>query len=127
MYGRLEEKVEENRHCFKNLNAIHVDTVGKGTESLDQQGNNTRRTLCPRKEETQNKVWRMDTWLNEVQKHPALYVLFFSVSFRILHRFLQTVPSPSIVDTDPWRTWKWRNLSVSLVHSLLTGTWAVAW
>uniref|UniRef100_A0A671S5M9 TLC domain containing 1 n=1 Tax=Sinocyclocheilus anshuiensis TaxID=1608454 RepID=A0A671S5M9_9TELE len=56
--------------------------------------------------------------------HPALYVLCCSVTFRILHRFLQTVPSPGTVDTDPWRTWKWRNLSVSLVHSLLTGIWA---
>uniref|UniRef100_A0A671S4G4 TLC domain containing 1 n=1 Tax=Sinocyclocheilus anshuiensis TaxID=1608454 RepID=A0A671S4G4_9TELE len=67
----------------------------------------------------------MDSWLNEVQKHPALYVLCCSVTFRILHRFLQTVPSPGTVDTDPWRTWKWRNLSVSLVHSLLTGIWAL--
>uniref|UniRef100_A0A8C2I5P3 TLC domain-containing protein n=1 Tax=Cyprinus carpio TaxID=7962 RepID=A0A8C2I5P3_CYPCA len=67
----------------------------------------------------------MDAWLNEVQKHPALYVLCCSVIFRILHRFLQTVPSPGTVDTDPWRTWKWRNLSVSLVHSMLTGIWAV--
>ncbi|XP_026108025.1 calfacilitin-like [Carassius auratus] len=67
----------------------------------------------------------MATWLNEVQKHPALYVLCCSVTFRILHRFLQTVPSPGTVDTDPWRTWKWRNLSVSLIHSLLTGIWAV--
>ncbi|XP_016151542.1 TLC domain-containing protein 1 [Sinocyclocheilus grahami] len=68
----------------------------------------------------------MDTWLNEVQKHPALYVLCCSVIFRILHRFLQTVPSPGTVEVDPWRMWKWRNLSVSLVHSLLTGIWAVA-
>ncbi|KAI7796475.1 TLC domain-containing protein 1 [Triplophysa rosa] len=68
----------------------------------------------------------MDTWLNQVQKHPALSVLCCSVAFRILHRLLQTVPSPSIVDADPWRSWKWKNLSVSLVHSLLTGTWAVA-
>uniref|UniRef100_A0A8C1IZ96 TLC domain containing 1 n=1 Tax=Cyprinus carpio TaxID=7962 RepID=A0A8C1IZ96_CYPCA len=68
----------------------------------------------------------MDAWLNEVQKHPALYFLCCSVIFRILHRFLQTVPSPEMVEADTWRTWKWRNLSVSLVHSMLTGIWAVA-
>ncbi|XP_051956812.1 TLC domain-containing protein 1-like [Xyrauchen texanus] len=66
----------------------------------------------------------MDTWLIEVQKYPALYILCCSAAFRILHRLLQTVPCT--VDTDPWKTWKWKNLSVSLVHSLLTGTWAVA-
>nr|XP_055036583.1 TLC domain-containing protein 1 [Misgurnus anguillicaudatus] len=67
----------------------------------------------------------METWLNEVQKHPVIYVLCCSVVFRILHKLLQTVHRPIIVDTDPWKSWKWKNLSVSLVHSLLTGTWAV--
>ncbi|XP_051960938.1 TLC domain-containing protein 1 [Xyrauchen texanus] len=68
----------------------------------------------------------MDTWLNEVQKYPALYVLCCSAAFRVLHKLLQTVPCPRIVDSDPWKTWKWKNLTVSLVHSLLTGTWALA-
>ncbi|NP_001006071.1 TLC domain-containing protein 1 [Danio rerio] len=68
----------------------------------------------------------MDTWLNEVQKFPVLYVLCCSVLFRILHWCLQIVARPDTVTKDRWKTWKWRNLSVSLVHSLLTGTWAVA-
>lgn len=30
------------------------------------------------------------------------------------------------METDPQRLWKWKNLSVSVVHSLITGTWAIA-
>jgi len=33
---RPEEKVEESRRCFKNLTAIHVDTVGKFRSPREQ-------------------------------------------------------------------------------------------
>ncbi|XP_026859138.2 TLC domain-containing protein 1 [Electrophorus electricus] len=66
----------------------------------------------------------MDGWLSEVQRRPALFVLCSSLGFRLLHRLLQNLPRPAVVDS-PWKNWKWQNLSVSLVHSLLTGTWAI--
>ncbi|KAA0720149.1 Magnesium transporter NIPA4 [Triplophysa tibetana] len=98
-------------HLFKDLNCID---------------NDNKELLSEKRKDKNKQWWRMDTWLNHVQKHAALSVLCCSVAFRILHRLLQTVPRPSIVNADPWRSWKWKNLSVSLVHSLLTGTWAVA-
>ncbi|KAL6470076.1 hypothetical protein MHYP_G00211950 [Metynnis hypsauchen] len=67
----------------------------------------------------------MDGWLSEVQERPALYVFCSSMAFRLIHRLLQTLPRPKTVDADPRKSWKWKNLSVSLVHSLLTGVWAI--
>ncbi|KAI4878765.1 hypothetical protein NFI96_028776 [Prochilodus magdalenae] len=67
----------------------------------------------------------MDSWLSEVQQRPALYVFCSCLVFRLIHRLLQVLPRPSRLDSSLWKSWKWRNLSVSLVHSLLTGAWAI--
>ncbi|XP_072518209.1 TLC domain-containing protein 1 [Salminus brasiliensis] len=67
----------------------------------------------------------MEGWLSDVQKRPALYLCCSVLAFRLIHRLLQTLPRPSRLDNSSWRTWKWRNLSVSLVHSLLSGSWAI--
>uniref|UniRef100_A0A8D3BYF5 TLC domain containing 1 n=1 Tax=Scophthalmus maximus TaxID=52904 RepID=A0A8D3BYF5_SCOMX len=57
--------------------------------------------------------------------HPGLSVLVSSLFFRVAHRLLQKLPVPKVVRQDELHSWKWRNLSVSLVHSLLTGAWAL--
>ncbi|XP_053504300.1 TLC domain-containing protein 1 [Ictalurus furcatus] len=67
----------------------------------------------------------MDGWLNEVQRRPVLYIFCSSLAFRLLQTLLKFLPRPHIVSRDPWKSYKWKNLSVSLVHSLLTGTWAI--
>ncbi|XP_066502690.1 TLC domain-containing protein 1 [Hoplias malabaricus] len=67
----------------------------------------------------------MDGWLSEVQQWPAVGILCSSLLFRLIHTLLQTLPRPIRVESEPWRSWKWTNLSVSLVHSLLSGTWAI--
>ncbi|MBN3299772.1 TLCD1 protein, partial [Amia calva] len=64
------------------------------------------------------------SWMS-LQNHPTLSVAMSSVTFRIIHRLLQGLPLPKAVERDAFKSWKWRNLSVSLVHSLLTGPWAV--
>lgn len=38
---------------------------------------------------------------------------------------LQRLPVPKVVKHNEQLSWKWRNLSVSMVHSLLTGAWAL--
>lgn len=59
--------------------------------------------------------------------HPGPSVLLCSLLFRLAHRLLQRLPVPTAVRQDAFRAWKWRNLSVSMVHSLLTGPWALTW
>ncbi|XP_076836513.1 TLC domain-containing protein 1 [Brachyhypopomus gauderio] len=66
----------------------------------------------------------MDGWLSEVQRRPVLYMFCSSLGFRLLHWLLRGLPRPAAVDS-PWKNWKWQNLSVSMAHSLLTGTWAI--
>ncbi|XP_077150584.1 TLC domain-containing protein 2 [Ranitomeya variabilis] len=45
------------------------------------------------------------------------------LAFRLLNGRLQTlIPAPSSALRNPW---KWRNIWTSLVHSLLTGSWAL--
>ncbi|XP_069471419.1 TLC domain-containing protein 1-like [Ambystoma mexicanum] len=56
---------------------------------------------------------------------PTLLVVVFAVAFRFLSRLLHALPVPKLVVRDWTRTWRWRNLSVSMVHSLLTGPGAV--
>ncbi|KAJ8386259.1 hypothetical protein AAFF_G00175790 [Aldrovandia affinis] len=68
----------------------------------------------------------MEGLLSAMQQRPGLYVAASSLMFRVVHRLLQTLPRPKVVEQDAFRAWKWRNLSVSLVHSLLTGSWAIA-
>ncbi|KAM3874829.1 TLC domain-containing protein 1 [Diretmus argenteus] len=67
----------------------------------------------------------MEALLPVLQSHPGTSVLVCSLLFRVAHRLLQRLPVPKVVKQDDFRSWKWRNLSVSLVHSLLTGTWAL--
>lgn len=69
----------------------------------------------------------MEALLPVLQRHPGLSVLVCALMFRVAHRLLQNLPVPKVVAVDDFRSWKWRNLSVSMVHSLLTGTWAVTW
>ncbi|KAL0973197.1 hypothetical protein UPYG_G00200180 [Umbra pygmaea] len=59
-------------------------------------------------------------------RHPGMSVLVCALMFRVADRLLQKLPVPKVVAVDDFRSWKWRNLAVSLVHSLLTGTWAVS-
>ncbi|XP_029467661.1 calfacilitin-like [Rhinatrema bivittatum] len=60
-----------------------------------------------------------------LQQSPALLVLCSFLAFRALSRILSRLPLPQHVARDGTRAWRWRNLSVSMVHSLLTGTWAL--
>ncbi|XP_008295368.1 TLC domain-containing protein 1 [Stegastes partitus] len=66
-----------------------------------------------------------------LKSHPGPSVLVFSLLFRVVHQLLQKLPVPKVVRQDEFRFWKWKNLSISMVHSLLTGTWtlicAVVW
>uniref|UniRef100_A0A3B1KFN5 TLC domain containing 1 n=1 Tax=Astyanax mexicanus TaxID=7994 RepID=A0A3B1KFN5_ASTMX len=67
----------------------------------------------------------MEGWLSDVQKRPALYLGCSVLAFRLIHRLLKTLPRPRTLDNNSWKSWRWENLSVSLVHSLLSGAWAV--
>ncbi|XP_054867880.1 TLC domain-containing protein 1 [Amphiprion ocellaris] len=68
----------------------------------------------------------MEALLPVLKSHPGPTVLVFSLLFRGVHRLMQRLPVPKMVRQDKFRSWKWKNLSVSMVHSLLTGTWALA-
>ncbi|CAL8362352.1 unnamed protein product [Merluccius merluccius] len=63
--------------------------------------------------------------MEALQNHPGPTVLVCALLFRAVHRLLQKLPVPKVVRADSFRGWRWRNLSVSLVHSTLTGTWAL--
>ncbi|KAM6987958.1 TLC domain-containing protein 1 [Tautogolabrus adspersus] len=67
----------------------------------------------------------MDDLIPMLKSHPGPTVLVFSLLFRVIHRLLQWLPVPKVVKQNEYSSWKWRNLSVSIVHSLLTGTWAL--
>ncbi|XP_013879571.1 TLC domain-containing protein 1 [Austrofundulus limnaeus] len=67
----------------------------------------------------------MEALSSALKGHPGLSVLVFSLLFRAAHQLLQRLPVPKAARRDAFRSWKWRNLSVSMVHSLLTGTWAL--
>ncbi|XP_076138590.1 TLC domain-containing protein 1 [Alosa pseudoharengus] len=67
----------------------------------------------------------MEALLPVLQQHSGLSVLACAVAFRCVHYLLRNLPVPDEVQQDAFRFWKWRNLSVSLVHSLVTGVWAV--
>ncbi|XP_074496048.1 TLC domain-containing protein 1 [Sebastes fasciatus] len=67
----------------------------------------------------------MDTLVTVLKSHTGPSVVLFALVFRVIHKLLQRLPVPKIVKQDWERTWKWRNLSVSLVHSMLTGPWAL--
>lgn len=67
----------------------------------------------------------MEALLPVLKGHPVLSVLVCALLFRAVDRVLQWLPMPKVVQQDKFRAWRWRNLSVSIVHSLLSGTWAV--
>ncbi|XP_069568494.1 TLC domain-containing protein 1 [Brachyistius frenatus] len=67
----------------------------------------------------------MEALVPVLKSHPGPSVLVFSLLFRVAHQLLQRLPVPKVVKHDDFRSWKWRNLSVSLVHSVLTGAWAL--
>nr|XP_046245477.1 TLC domain-containing protein 1 [Scatophagus argus] len=68
----------------------------------------------------------MDALIPVLKSHPGPAVLVCSLLFRVVHHLLQKLPVPKVVKQNDLHSWKWRNLSVSMVHSLLTGTWALA-
>ncbi|XP_068571549.1 TLC domain-containing protein 1 [Cebidichthys violaceus] len=67
----------------------------------------------------------MDALVPVLKRHPGKSVLVFSLIFKVIHRLLQRLPVPKVVKQDDFKSWKWKNLSVSMVHSLLTGSWAL--
>lgn len=69
----------------------------------------------------------MDALLPVLKSHPGPSVLVCSLLFRVVHQLLQRLPVPKVVKQNELHSWKWRNLSVSMVHSLLTGAWALIW
>ncbi|XP_077692979.1 TLC domain-containing protein 1 isoform X2 [Eretmochelys imbricata] len=62
----------------------------------------------------------MGPWLRA-----AGLVLGSTLLFKALQRGLRRLPLPAHVRRDPTRAWRWRNLLVSFVHSVVTGLWAV--
>ncbi|CAG08966.1 unnamed protein product [Tetraodon nigroviridis] len=67
----------------------------------------------------------MEALVPALKSHPGLSVLVCSLVFRVVHHLLQRLPVPKAVRQNDFHSWKWKNLSVSVVHSLLTGTWAL--
>uniref|UniRef100_A0A3P9KKT2 TLC domain containing 1 n=1 Tax=Oryzias latipes TaxID=8090 RepID=A0A3P9KKT2_ORYLA len=67
----------------------------------------------------------MEALISLIKSHPGLSVLAFSLVFRLTHWLLQNLPVPKVVRQDAFRSWKWKNLSVSMVHSVLTAAWAL--
>ncbi|KAK2828211.1 hypothetical protein Q5P01_019245 [Channa striata] len=54
----------------------------------------------------------------------TLLVIVGSVcSFKLLNKVVRLLPTPEPART---KAWKWRNISISLAHSSLTGGWAVS-
>ncbi|TNN62104.1 Calfacilitin [Liparis tanakae] len=68
----------------------------------------------------------MDVLVPVVKTHPGKSVLVCALIFKLIHRLLQNFPVPKVVKQDDFKSWKWKNLSVSIVHSLVTGSWALA-
>lgn len=66
----------------------------------------------------------MDALYSALKSHPGPSVLVFCLVFRLIHRLLKGLPVPKAVKQNEFSLWKWNNLSVSMVHSLLTGAWA---
>ncbi|XP_053130543.1 TLC domain-containing protein 1 [Hemicordylus capensis] len=63
----------------------------------------------------------MGPWLRSAGR-----VLCTTLAFGALRWALRQAPLPAHVRRDPLRTWRWRNLLVSFVHSIVVGLWAVA-
>lgn len=67
----------------------------------------------------------MEALLLVVKGHPFLSVLVFALLFRAVGQLIQRLPKSKVVQQDKFHAWRWRNLSLSMVHSFLSGTWAV--
>lgn len=67
----------------------------------------------------------MEALLPVLKGYPVPAVLVCALLFRAVSQLLQRLPVPKVVQQDKFRAWRWKNLSVSMVHSLLSGTWAV--
>lgn len=68
----------------------------------------------------------MEALYDILRAHPGPSVLLSALLFRLISRIQQQqLPVPEMVRQDKFRSWRWRNLSLSLVHSVLTGIWAV--
>lgn len=62
---------------------------------------------------------------NNMELHSVLLTTGASVGFfNLVNRGLGQFYVP---ETAQRNTWKWRNISTSFVHSLITGIWAVLW
>lgn len=68
----------------------------------------------------------MEVLLPVLKGHPIPSVLVCALLFRAVDQLLQRLPVPKVVQQDKFRAWRWKNLSVSMVHSLLSGAWAVS-
>ncbi|XP_019723854.1 TLC domain-containing protein 1 [Hippocampus comes] len=68
----------------------------------------------------------MEALVAALKRHPGPSVVLFAVLFRVVHGLLGKVTPPKVVASDEFQAWKWKNLSLSMVHSTLTGTWAVS-
>ncbi|KAM9801415.1 TLC domain-containing protein 1 [Neosynchiropus ocellatus] len=67
----------------------------------------------------------MEAQFPQLKSYTGLSVVLSFLVFRVLRMLLQYLPVPKVVRQDAFRIWKWRNLSVSLLHSLLSATWAL--
>lgn len=67
----------------------------------------------------------MEALVPLLKGHPGPLVLVCSLLFRVISWMQRKLPVPKLVKQDELHSWRWRNLSLSLFHSLLTGTWAL--
>lgn len=61
---------------------------------------------------------------NESTIYAPLWSAVSVVFFATTHLLLRPLTPASVLKSGPQTTWKWRNISNSLVHSTLTGVWA---
>ncbi|XP_077578901.1 TLC domain-containing protein 1 [Stigmatopora nigra] len=66
----------------------------------------------------------MEALVAVLKEHPGPWVLFFAVLFKLVTLLLGQLPTPKVVRRDEFQLWRWRNLNISIVHSLISGTWA---
>lgn len=60
-----------------------------------------------------------------MESNPGVLIVGASFGlFNIVNKVFDRLPVP---ESALRNTWKWRNTSTSLVHSLITGIWAVLW
>lgn len=84
--------------------------------------------------ESKNEVWRYgfkpthghhQRGESNMELQTVLLTTGASVGFfRLINRALELLYVP---ETAQRNIWKWRNISTSFIHSLITGIWAVLW